>query len=124
MTKRIPPRSKSSIDLKLQPIRRSTKVLNYLNIIVRLPAEQLAQVAAQPEVISIQPYYPRIKMDERQDQIIAGNLSGSAPASPGYLKWLENQGFTQSQFESSGFAVDITDSGIDNGTTYPVILAV
>jgi PKD repeat protein len=105
--------------LKLEPIRRSSKVLNYLNVIVRLPPAQLAQIAAQPEVISIQPYYPRIKMDERQDQIIAGNLSGSAPASPGYLKWLENQGFTQSQFEYPGFAVDITDSGIDNGTTGP-----
>jgi uncharacterized repeat protein (TIGR01451 family) len=105
--------------LKLGPIRRSTKVLKYLNVIVRLPAAQLAQIAAQPEVISIQPYYPRVKMDERQDQIIAGNLSGSAPASPGYLKWLENQGFTQAQFESSGFAIDITDSGIDNGTTFP-----
>jgi PKD repeat protein len=105
--------------LKLEPIRRNTKVLNYRNVIVRLSAGQLAQIAARPEVISIQPYYPRVKMDERQDQIIAGNLSGSAPASPGYLKWLENQGFTESQFESSGFAVDVTDSGIDNGTTFP-----
>jgi PKD repeat protein len=105
--------------LKLEPIRRRSKVLNYLNVIVRLPSAQLAQIAAQPEVISIQPYYPRVKMDERQDQIIAGNLSGSAPASPGYLKWLENQGFSQSQFESSGFVVDITDSGVDNGSTSP-----
>jgi PKD repeat protein len=105
--------------LKLEPIRRKTRVLNYLNVIVRLPPEQLAQIAAQPEVVSIQLYYPRVKMDERQDQIIAGNLSGATPASSGYLKWLENQGFTQSQFESSGFAVDVTDSGIDNGTTFP-----
>jgi PKD repeat protein len=105
--------------LKLEPIRRSTKVLNYLNIVVRLPPELLAQIAAQPEVVSIQVYYPRIKMDERQDQIIAGNLSGAAPASPGYLKWLDGQGFTQSQFDSSGFAVDVSDSGIDNGTASP-----
>jgi PKD repeat protein len=105
--------------LKLERIRRSTRVLNYLNVIVRLPPDQVAQIAAQPEVVSIQLYYPRVKMDERQDQIIAGNLSGVAPASPGYLKWLEAQGFTQSQFDSSGFAVDVTDSGIDNGTTSP-----
>lgn len=105
--------------LKLEPIRRRNKVLNYLNIVVRLPADQLNLVAAQPEVVSIQPYQPRIKMDERQDQIMAGNLSGSAPASPGYLKWLANQGFTQAQFDSSGFIVDVTDSGIDNGTTFP-----
>ena len=105
--------------LKLEPVRRSTKVLNYLNVIVRLPPDQLQKIAAQPELVSIQPYYPRIKMDERQDQIMAGNLSGSGPASPGYLKWLENRGFAQSQFDSSGFVVDLTDSGIDNGTTFP-----
>ena len=105
--------------LKLEPIRRQTKVLNYLNIVVRLPSDQLTTIAAQPEVISIQPYHPRTKMDERQDQIMAGNLSGTAPASPGYLKWLVNQGFTQSQFDTSAFVVDVTDSGMDNGTTSP-----
>jgi len=58
-------------------------------------------------------------MDERQDQIMAANLSGSSPAGPGYLAWLASKGFTQAQFESSGFVVDVTDSGIDNGTTLP-----
>ncbi len=114
------PASLQVIDrLKLEPVRRQSKVLNYLNLIVRLPADQLITIAAQPEVVSIQPYHPRVKLDERQDQIMAGNLSGTAPASPSYLKWLANQGFTQSQFDSSGFVVDVTDSGIDNGTTSP-----
>ena len=50
---------------------------------------------------------------------MAGNLSGDAPDGPGYLAWLAAKGFTQAQFNASGFAVDISDSGIDNGTTAP-----
>src|SRR5204863_3091168 len=33
--------------------------------------------------------------------------------------WLTNKGFAQSQFTASGFVVDVTDSGLDNGTTAP-----
>jgi len=90
-----------------------------LNVIVRLPPERLAEIASQPEVISIHPYVERKKLDERQDQIMAANLSGSSPSGPGYLAWLASKGFTQAQFASSGLVVDVTDSGIDNGTTLP-----
>jgi uncharacterized repeat protein (TIGR01451 family) len=58
-------------------------------------------------------------LDERQAQIVAGNLSGSSPSGPGYLAWLAGKGFTQAQFINSGFVVDVSDSGIDNGTTTP-----
>jgi PKD repeat protein len=58
-------------------------------------------------------------MDERQDIIMVGNLTGTGPTAPGYLAFLANKGFAQSQFTASGFAVDITDSGLDNGTTSP-----
>ena len=40
-------------------------------------------------------------------------------AMAGYLSWLAGKGFTQAQFDASGFVVDVTDSGIDNGTTAP-----
>src|SRR6185295_13172933 len=105
--------------LKLAPVQRQFQTLHYLNVIVQLPAGRLAEIAARPEVISIQPYYPRHKMDERQDQILAGNLTGTSPSGPGYLAWLASKGFTQSQFTTSGFVVDVTDSGIDNATTTP-----
>src|SRR5262249_40022164 len=98
--------------LELEPIRKQARVLNYLNLVVRLPPERLEQFARQPELISIQPDPERKKWDERQDQIIAGNLNSNAPASPGYLAWLLNKGFTQAQFSSSGFAVDVSDSPI------------
>src|ERR1700678_27807 len=37
----------------------------------------------------------------------------------GLLNGLGAKGFTQEQFDASGFVVDVTDSGIDDGTTSP-----
>ncbi|HXU75065.1 MAG TPA: S8 family serine peptidase, partial [Methylomirabilota bacterium] len=105
--------------LKLTPMRKQHRVLDYLNLIVRLPPERIGDVAALPEVVSIQPYFERKKLDERQDQIMAGNLSGAGPFGPGYLAWLASKGFSQAQFSASGFAVDLSDSPIDNGTGTP-----
>ncbi len=104
---------------KLGPVRSEYRVLNYHNIIVSLPVDRLKDLAAQPDVISIQPHFEPKKQDERQDQIVAGNLSGNVPSGPGYLAWLTGKGFTQAQFDASGFVVDVSDSGIDNGTLKP-----
>ncbi len=105
--------------LKLEEPRQQYSLANYLNVVIRLPAERLPDIAAQPEVISIQPYFDPQKRDERQDQIMAANLTGTAPTAPGYFAWLQSKGFSQAQFTASGFAVDISDSGVDNGTTSP-----
>lgn len=105
--------------LRLAPAQRDFRVLRFRNLIVRLAPETLAEIAAQPDVISIQPYTAPGKQDERQTQIIAGNITGSSLSGPGYLDWLLAKGFTQEQFDASGFAVDVTDSGIDNGTLSP-----
>jgi hypothetical protein len=105
--------------IKLEPVKRQFRVLQFLNVIVRLPSDRLVEIAAQPDVLSIQPYADPEKRDERQAQIIAGNLSGPTPSAPGYLAWLTSKGFTQEQFDASGFVVDVTDSGIDNGTLQP-----
>jgi hypothetical protein len=104
---------------QLAAVENEYSLLGYRNVIVRLPPEHLAEIAAQPEVVSIQPYFEPQKLDERQDQIIAGNLTGNLPDGPGYLAWLAGKGFTQAQFTNSGFVVDLSDSGIDNGTTTP-----
>ncbi|HEX3989098.1 MAG TPA: hypothetical protein VHZ30_06680, partial [Verrucomicrobiae bacterium] len=101
------------------PVERLHPVLNYVDIVTHFPAASLAQIAARPDVISIQRYGTPKKVCERQDQIVAGNLSGNVPSGPGYLAWLQSKGFTQAQFDISGFVIDITDSGIDNGTTSP-----
>jgi uncharacterized repeat protein (TIGR01451 family) len=101
------------------PVLRDFRVLDYRNLIVRLNPEGLAEVTARPDVVSIQPYQAPGKQDERQAQIMAGNLTGTTPTGPGYLAWLAGKGFTAEQFAASGFVVDLTDSGIDNGTTLP-----
>ncbi|GEM_PF-716667 len=105
--------------LKLAPIRsRSENArLGFLNVTVALPADRLADLAARPDVVSIHPYFPPRPFCERQDQIVAGNLNvaGSQPSGTGYLTWLYSKGFTQTQFDASGFIVDIADDGWDNG---------
>jgi len=105
--------------LKTAPLKVDYQMTPYRNLVVSIPSDQLDTLAAQPDVISIQPYVQPKLRDERQDQIIAGNLVGTKPSGPGYLAWLASKGFTQAQFDASGFVVDIADSGIDNGTTSP-----
>ena len=105
--------------LKLQPFRSDRAALNYRNFVVQLAPQSLTAIAARPDVVSIQPYFLPHKFDERQDQIIAGNLTGTSPSGPGYLAWLASKGFTSTQFATSGFVVDVSDSGLDNGTTMP-----
>jgi hypothetical protein len=105
--------------LKTAPVQVDYQLDPYRNLVVSLPSDQLDTIAAQPDVVSIQPYVQPKKRDERQDQIIAGNLNGTVPSGPGYLAWLASKGFTQAQFDASGFVVDVADSGIDNGTMTP-----
>ncbi|NUL81648.1 MAG: S8 family serine peptidase [Armatimonadetes bacterium] len=93
--------------------------MGYYNLTVRLSKAELDQVAALPDVVSIHPYIEPELLDERQNQIISGNITGNVPTGPGYLAWLGTKGFTQAQFTASGFTVDVSDQGIDNATTSP-----
>jgi hypothetical protein len=106
-------------EVKLEPVKHQDRVLDYVNLIVRVPPESLSRIAARPDVVSIQPHFEPRPFCERQDQIVAGNLSGNSPSGAGYLGWLADRGFTQAQFTASGFVVDVSDSGIDDGTTSP-----
>ena len=105
--------------IKLAPVQQQFSALNYLNVIVRITPGRLAELSARPDVVSIHPHFERHRMDERQGQVMAGNLTGNSPSGPGYLSWLASKGFTQAQFIASGFVVDVTDSGIDNGSAAP-----
>lgn len=104
-------------------VQRDTKALGYRNLTVALSPEGLQALAAQPEVVSIHAWYKPTKFCERQDMILAGQLTTSGsytvPSSAGYLTWLAAKGFNQSQFNDSGFVVDVSDSGIDKGTSTP-----
>jgi subtilisin-like proprotein convertase family protein len=95
------------------------EILHYINLVVTVAPAAIWAIAARPDVVSIGPYVEPTLNDESQNQIIAGNLSGNGPASGDYLAQLAAWGFTQEQFDASGFAVDVADSGVDNGTTSP-----
>ena len=106
--------------LQTAPPKSADAYLHYVNVTTALTLEGVEQIAQQPDVISIQPYLEPVKLDERQNLIVSGNISGNSPtAGTNYMTWLASKGFTQAQFDASGFAVDISDSGIDNGTTSP-----
>jgi Subtilase family len=105
--------------MSLAPVQSEFGVLHFLNVIVRLPRARLADLSARPDVVFIEPYAEPQKLDESQDQIVAGNLSSNTPSGPGYLAWLADKGFSQTQFDASGFVVDVSDSGVGNGTNAP-----
>lgn len=108
--------------VRTKEITNQWEVLNYVNVVVHIPASDVVeQLSNRPDVVSIQPYLTPVKLDERQNFIIAGQISGSpAVPTPGnWLTYLASKGFTQAQFDASNFAVNISDSGLDNATVAP-----
>ena len=83
---------------------------------LNLSAAEVSDLAADPAVVAIEPAGVPELHDERSAQIVAGNLTGNAPSGPGYEAWLATKGFGA----PFGFAIDVTDSGLDRGTTAPV----
>ena len=83
------------------------KSLKYHNVTVTVPASQLTELASRDTVFAIEEVTQRVRLDEAQGQIVAGNLSGNSPTGPGYLTWLASKGFNSSQFTT--FAVNVAD---------------
>jgi hypothetical protein len=83
------------------------RVMNYRNITAVIPASQLTELAKSDGVFAIEEAGERVRLDEAQGQIVAGNLSGNGPSGPGYLAWLGSKGFNSSQFGS--FSVNVAD---------------
>jgi subtilisin-like proprotein convertase family protein len=81
-----------------------------------LSEAEVADLAADPAVVAIEPAGIPELHDERGAQIVAGNLTGNAPSGPGYSAWLATKGFGA----PFGFAIDVTDSGLDRGDTTTV----
>lgn len=92
--------------------------LGYVNVETGLAPESVKAIAARADVVSIQPWAMPKKQDERQNVIMTGQVPVPA-GNPNYLTWLAGMGFTQGQFDASNFAVDVSDSGVDNATTSP-----
>ncbi len=83
------------------------RVMNFLNVALRVPASRLATMAQVDGVFAIEERRERRRLDEIQGQIMAGNLTGTRPTGPGYLAWLTARGFTAAQFGS--FVVNVVD---------------
>ncbi|MBS1758837.1 MAG: S8 family serine peptidase, partial [Bacteroidetes bacterium] len=97
------------------------RISHYINLVVSLSAEGLRLISERPDVISIQGYLDPKMRDESQNMIMTGQLSGNAPSPGNYLTWLASKGFTQAQFDASGFVVNLSDDGLDNGSVANVL---
>lgn len=103
-------------------IKSQFDVLVYTDIIAAAPdgisVDTVAKrLSSQPDVVSVAPYELPQKMDERQNQIIAGAITGAGPTPGDYAAFLAAQGFSLTT--PANFAVNVSDSGIDNATTNP-----
>ena len=88
----------------------------YINLHVDMDPTHFLTVASHPDVFNIERRHARVRNDEVQGQISAGNVSGNSPIGPGYLSWLSSQGFGSGQFSS--FSVNVVDDS-DSLTGHP-----
>lgn len=103
--------------LKLEPIVRQAKVLHYINVVVALTPDAVNEIAERGDIVSIAAWERPHRMDERQNQIIAGNITGNGPTTGGdWLAYLASKGFTTT---TTSFGVNISDSGVDIGSATP-----
>jgi hypothetical protein len=104
--------------LKLEPILAKEKALRYVKVKVALPkGAVINQIAQRGDVVSIQPWVTPRKMDEREDVIMSGNLTGNVPTPMDYFAYLGGHGYDLGTV--ADFAVNLSDSGIDNATQTP-----
>jgi subtilisin-like proprotein convertase family protein len=98
-------------------LRATSSVGPYRTQYALLDAADARALAADPGVVSVQPAPEPRPMDEVQDQILGGALSGSDPLLPtgsGYLALYDAIGLGTGTFP---FVVDVTDTGFDKGST-------
>ena len=80
---------------------------------VAIDSDRIPSLAADPAVVDIEPWVAPQLLDERAAQIVASRLTGgTTPTAPGYLNFLNAQGFPAT---TQKFAIDITDEGVDKG---------
>jgi subtilisin-like proprotein convertase family protein len=95
-------------------------VLGYVNIALQLDGRGVLDLSRDSRVFAIEPKLVPELLDERQGQIMAGNViaAGTQPSAPGYLAWLASKGFPG--VNPFPFSVDVTDDGVDKGSTSDV----
>jgi len=101
-------------------IRPSMTIGVLTTVGIDVAARHLDELAALPGVVSVEPWITPERLDEVQGQLVAGQLTldGSQPVGPGYLSWLtETVGLSTDPLDYP--IVDVTDDGIDDGSTAP-----
>lgn len=82
--------------------------LYFRNFRVEFDTEKLAELAALRDIARIETWFPYEKEDERSNQIVAGNYSGTTVTAPGYASFLTAKGVN-----GTGIAVGVVDDGVD-----------
>jgi hypothetical protein len=76
--------------------------------LVQIDTARIAELAALREVLRVETWYPDVPEDERSNQVLAGNYSGTTVPSAGYASFLTSRGIN-----GSGITVGIVDDGVD-----------
>lgn len=94
-------------------------ILDFENLTLRVKLADIALIAERPDVTFIGEALPPRLMDEKQNLIMAGDFAPGV-ASPSYLQFLIDHGFSQDRADYP--LVDVTDSTIDEGGTGVTVL--
>lgn len=90
----------------------------YLNVAIRVPGALIERIAELPTVVNVEPRVAPELHDERQAQILAGNVDLKGPQRGDYLAWLSSRGFSSASTDYP--IVAVVDDGLDDGTTVPL----
>ena len=94
----------------------------FARISLAVPANQLQSIASRADVFNVEPYAQPHVNDERQGQIMAGNILVSAgktvPNGANYLQWLQGNGVPATS--ASYPILAIVDDGIEDGDDTPI----
>jgi subtilisin-like proprotein convertase family protein len=95
-------------------VRDESAVGPFRTQFVRADGSEVARIAVDPGVVAVLPDVKPELLDERQDQILANNITPPGPTGPGYLGFHDALPIGSGTF---GFTVDVTDEGLESGTT-------
>lgn len=95
-------------------------ILKFGNLTLRVPVAEIPAIAARGDVSAVAGYVEPEMLDEKQGLILAGETT-PGPASPSYLQFLLDHGFSENPADYP--IVDVTDSSIDEGGAPPTAVA-
>jgi hypothetical protein len=96
-----------------------TPIVGFQNLDLRVRLSDIAAIAERPDVTFIGARHERRLLDEKQALIMSGDFAPGI-ASPSYLQFLLDHGFSQNPSDYP--LVDVTDSTIDEGGTGATVL--